>query len=138
MLPRTISITELVWSLVTIAGFGIALVALLDAHGDLQALRMAGKNGARRIVAIGNIRREVFRVALQAIFSGIGIYLMTQPPANAAKPITRGAIVLTVGMVAAALSIVASSSLDRRERIRLIAYIDKHYTDKEQTDNGKR
>lgn len=129
MVPASVSPTEAVWSAGALLGLLVNLWALRDAYGDLTALREAGRNGARELVARGNIRSEWFRVFVQVCFGLIGLYAMTQLPANPANPVTRVGVALTAALLLAELSVVLSALLDRHERIRLLAYIERQYED---------
>lgn len=123
-LPPTIAPTEASWSTMALVGLAVTLWGLWDAYGDRRALRDSGKNGARRVVALGNIRREWARTYVLLCFLALGVYQMARPPVLAAQPVTRGGIALTLALVLAALVIVVESVLDRRERVNLRVYID--------------
>lgn len=123
-LPPTVAPTEAVWSVTALAGLLVTVWGLWDAYGDRRALRLSGRNGARRLVATGNIRREWSRTYVLLCFLALGVYQMQRAPVLANQPVTPGGIALTIALVLAALSIVVGSVLDRRERVKLLAYFD--------------
>lgn len=124
----TASPIEIVWTSVALVGVLINCTAAVDAWRDLRALHALGLNGAREIVARGNIRRELLRIFKQGCFLFVGAYFMWLPPATpatATRP-NAGGIVLVVGLLLASISMDLGALIDRRERIRLIEYINRH------------
>lgn len=97
-----------------------------DCAGWRRARRgqRAWEHRARYRVAIGNIRRESLRVFKVGIFTAIGLFAMATPPANPAHPVTPAGVAVAGGLIAATVSMVWGSWLDRRERILLLAELD--------------
>jgi hypothetical protein len=105
-----------VWLLIALVGLAVTLVGLRDALGDLAYLEQAKLNGARRLIARGNVRLEAIRSAILALFAAIGVAaLFLGHDGNAAL---IGAI--TAALIVASALLVASSILDRRDRAALI------------------
>lgn len=126
-MPANASSIETIWTISALIGFAVNLWALFDALYDLHALHLAGLNGARRIVALGNVRREVFRIFAQVCFLVIGVTAMSTPPDHDHRRVSLFGVIFTVCFVAAAVSLVLSAAFDRLERLKLIAYITEHY-----------
>jgi hypothetical protein len=117
-MPPNASWPELAFSAVAAAGLLVTLWNARDAYGDRAALRASGRNGARKIVADDNIRRERDRALKLGIFLALGVCFMASAPANRDRPVTR------LGLALAAALLVKGSIQDRRARGRLIAKID--------------
>jgi hypothetical protein len=100
-MPPNASWPELAFSAVAAAGLLVTLWNARDAYGDRAALRASGRNGARKIVADDNIRRERDRALKLGIF-----------------------LALAAALIAAEVLLVKGSIQDRRARGRLIAKID--------------
>jgi hypothetical protein len=109
-----------VWSAVALVGFMLNAWALWDAYGDRAALRRRRLNGARLIVANGNVRREWFRVFKQGCFLAIGAFFALTRPAGPPQPLSAAGVVLVAGLLAAIVSMVVASAFDRAERARLL------------------
>ena len=124
-MPATISPIELVWTVAALVGVLVNVAAMLDAWRDLRALHALHLNGAREIVARGNIRRECFRIFKQSCFLVVGLYFMAQPPApsSAGQDLSVAGLVLVSGLLLASFSMDLGAAIDRHERKRLIAYI---------------
>lgn len=118
----------LLWTSGALLGVLINLWAMGDAMLDLQALRASGLNGAREIVAKGNIRREAFRIFKQGCFLAVGLYFLWLPPVpgRTGQGPSAASVVLVTGLLLASFSMDLGALIDRRERIRLIAYINRH------------
>ena len=117
---ETVTWPEALWSLIGLAGFLLNAWALWDAYGDRAALLRSKRNGARLIVASGNVRREVFRVFAQACFLLVGAFALTQPPVDPARPTTATGVLLALALIAAEVSMVVAAAFDRAERMRLL------------------
>jgi len=121
---ETVSWPEVVWTTIALAGFLINAWALWDALGDRAALKAAGKNGARGIVARANVRREWFRVFKQACFLVVGAVALTRPAADPDRPTTVAGVLVGTVLIAAIVSMVVAAVLDRTERARLLAHLE--------------
>jgi hypothetical protein len=78
----------------------------IEALRDFQAL--GGKANGRRVIAIGNLRREIVRGLIQLDFIVIGLLVLLE---------IRG--VAAPGLILGAAGLVLNSYLDRRDRIYL-------------------
>jgi hypothetical protein len=123
-MPANASWTEVAFSAVALAGLLVTLWNARDAYGDRAALRASGRNGARKIVADDNIRRERDRALKLGIFLALGVCFMASAPANRDRPVTRLGLALAAALIAAEVLLVKGSIQDRRARGRLIAKID--------------
>lgn len=126
-MPPTATWTEVAFSAVALGGLVVTLWNTRDAYGDRAALRALGRNGARKIVADDNIRREWDRVLKLGIFLALGGCFMATAPADPGRPITRLGSILAAALIAAELLLVKGSVQDRRARVRLIAKLDREY-----------
>lgn len=105
-----------VWTLTATFGALIAVWNTLDAWADLRALGPIS-NG-RRIIAVGWVRRESFRVFIQATWALIG-FLSLPTASGEASP-------LVLLLVATNVAVAANTALDARDRIRLRLVIGPH------------
>ena len=116
-LVGSFSVLELVWSVIALGGIVIAALNAWEALADYRAL--GGRQNGRRVVAIGNIRREIIRIGADVAFLGVGLYAGTVP----ANPhATMLGVVLTSCLVVGSLGFNLNSWLDRRDRIYLMRY----------------
>lgn len=114
---NTISPLELLWTLAALAGLGVGLWMLRDAQGDRRALRQAGLNGARLLVARGAIRWERIRAGKMLLFVALGIAALTRPNA----PTTPQTLIYSLLALYVPLSNLYGSVQDRRERAQILA-----------------
>jgi 4-hydroxybenzoate polyprenyltransferase len=111
------STVELAWTLIALLGMAVAFVNGREAIVDYQALE--GKRNGRRVVAIGNIRRETIRIFADLVFLAVGIYAGLTP-ANPAATFTG--LLVTLALVIGSLGFNLNSWLDRADRIYLMRY----------------
>lgn len=124
-MPPNASWPEVAFAVVALAGLLVTLWNARDAYLDRAALRASGRNGARKIVANDNIRRERDRVQKLGIFLALGGIFMLNAPANPDRPITPLGITFSVALIAVELLLAKGSILDRLARKRLIDSIDR-------------
>lgn len=122
---RTVSTTEGVFLLALILGMGVSVTLLADALGDWRFQRRAKRNGARLTVAWGNVRREAERTAIYAVLLALGVFLGARAPVDPARPVTAGGVALAASILFVVFTMVGGSVLDRIERRKLIAYVDR-------------
>lgn len=99
----------LVWTLAATFGTLIAVWNTLDAWADLRAI--GSLSNGRRIIAVGWVRREAFRVFIQGTWALIG-FLALPTASDAIDP-------LVLLLVATNLAVAANTALDARDRIVL-------------------
>ncbi len=121
MLTNTLSWPELVWLLLGVSALIVNGWALIDARADRAWLVRLQINGARRIVADGNVRNNVFRLVKAALMIAAGSYAATIPPANPAQPIALSSLILSLLLLSWAGMDVAQAIADRIERRQLMA-----------------
>jgi high-affinity Fe2+/Pb2+ permease len=114
-LVGTVSAIELAWLASAIIGLYLSHLNGWEAILDYRAL--GGKRNGRHRIAIGTIRREVVRGAVNAIFLGIGI-VAALAPAN--PNATALGVAVSLGLLMASLAYNANSYLDRTDRIYLM------------------
>lgn len=86
----------------------------------------ASRRDVLRVVAAGNLRREVLRLAQGLAIAGIGIYVATQPTAVPGPAVTTvTGLVLTGALIAIALLVAGGSISDWHARGEVRGYI-KH------------
>jgi hypothetical protein len=61
-LTHTVTVPELLWTLLGLLGLFVASMNLRDALHDVEALELTHVNGALRMVARGNATEETLRV----------------------------------------------------------------------------
>lgn len=115
----TASPLEVLWTLAALAGLGVGLWMLRDAQGDRRALRQAGLNGARLLVARGAIRWERIRAGKMALFALVGLLALTRP--NAPQTLTPQTLLYSALALYVPLANLYGSVQDRRERAQILA-----------------
>jgi hypothetical protein len=105
---------EAFWLALNLLTLVLTLMALGEARRDLKAalLLQGDRQQARTVVARGNVRREVFRVVIQAALLSLvipGLFVDRQTPLNA----------FVVTLITVPVLLLGSTLLDRRDRGRL-------------------
>lgn len=125
MTTESASVPEIVWTLVTLIGFGVTLWGLWDAVGDLDYVRQHGLNGTRKLVAWSNVRAEAVGAAVLGLFASVGVVALFTPPrpdsGAAGLPAFYPLYVAAAASLAAVL-LVLQSLLNRRDRTLVIAF----------------
>lgn len=104
------------WTIVSLVGLALAAYAAVDARGDLEALRLLGKNGQKKILAQLAFRSEIVRMMVQGLFLTAGIYTFFQPmPRTEHNPV---AIIFLLAIVLAASNSV-QAILSRRAALTM-------------------
>jgi len=99
MLPDTISVTELVWTLASIPGFWYAIRLLRRALGDVSVLRRNQINGIREYSAIITVYTYFLFTFVEFGFIVSGLAAMAAKPANPNAPVTTVSIIITVAFL---------------------------------------
>lgn len=123
-LTDTISLPEVIWTVVTFIGVVFNTYLLKWAVEDVKALRRAGINSLREYAAISNMISEALRFFIQVVFFLVGVISMSIPPANRASVPTFQWVV-TVAFVCVAVLLALASYLDKQRREHLIEMIRK-------------
>lgn len=111
------SLVEVLWTLVALIGVYYSTRNVYDGFADLKSLGEL-KNG-RRIVAVGNIRRDVFRLTIQAIYLAIGLVAGFTPASRAPANLAL-AIVVGVVFIFTSVLLTLSAFYDHQDRIKLL------------------
>jgi hypothetical protein len=92
------NIFVLAWTIVVFVGIWLTGHGIAEARKDLAALKAAGVNGAKNIVAHGFLRREFLRLLIQGVFAIAGILAIAPSaiPVHTATRILRVLFVLVV------------------------------------------
>lgn len=118
----TASVIEILW----VIGSGIVLLIAARAYRDsfvdlLYVNRAYPTDLPRRIVALGNLRRDSARLIYIFLFFVFGVYSLFQPPVQTTDWM-HGALVILV--VINAIVACIGSILDRRDRGRLFRIVN--------------
>jgi len=110
--------TEVIWTLISLAGVVVSAWGFYLARGDIWALRLMGLNSSRLVVAKMGTRSAFTRVMVQAFFMASGILAMTRPaPLQAEFDPWR--LVTIIFLFAAQIGTIISQIADIRDRTRL-------------------
>lgn len=126
----TASYTEIIWTCVALIGLIVQIWATIDAVADLHYLQALGLNGAREIVAFGSARDEMLRTVIQCMFFMIGVIAMLTAPSNPDRSVTTLGAIIAGSLCLAAVLLVVTALLDRRDRQRVIELLAR------KDDNG--
>lgn len=123
---------EAVTLAVGIVGAWLSIWGLFSACADLNYLTAKNLNGARRIVAISNISRQSFRMAIQVAIVGAGSYAVIRLDFSHGE---HALVLLSFILMIGALTLV-SEVLDRIRRVQLEHLYDR--TVAEEARRGRR
>jgi hypothetical protein len=132
-LTETISWSELAWTLVSLAGFLVALWELHEAMVDVVVLRVLGRDGVPALVARGHVRTEILRLMKLALFSFVGALLMTQPPLTFQAD-SLVFMIVAFSLLSVAVLLTGGALWDRLDRIRLLHTPDHSGRSRTQAD----
>lgn len=121
------TLPELLWTLVAIAGLVVSARSLDEAMLTRWELDVARANGARRIIARGNVRSEAMRLAIQAIYGLLGLLALVTPPANPQTPVSGYSLLVSGGLILSSLLLNVKTVLAGRDRRRLIALLTERF-----------
>jgi hypothetical protein len=112
----SVAVTEVIWTLLGVFALTVSAPNMVEAYKDLVALNFTSANGVLRVVALGNLREELLRVAKATVITGIGVAAMFTPPANPQQPISGLSLIVTAGLFVLVALVVAGSVSARRTR----------------------
>lgn len=116
-LSPTVTLVELLWSIVWAITLGFNLWGLESALADLRAQRLSGKVNGRLTIAKQRVRHGGVRVHVSASFLIVGLISLSQPVVTI-DPII-GAVNLAI-FLSAAVVLAGDSILDRLDERRLL------------------
>lgn len=123
-----VSIEILIWLGAAAFGWVVSLVQIIQARLDLQDVQTYSINGAKHVIAKGNLRREVFRHFQQILFLVVGIAVVVTPlpaPLKHPPPETALSHVLASCLILAAASVGVNTFLDASDRRRALEEVAK-------------
>lgn len=115
---HTMSPIEVVWTLVALAGSYYSAYNLHDARIDWRIVQERRINGARRIVARSNMRREWVRLWCLLACLVIGVVALLSPPSEPSQQPLRAALA-AVALIALEVLLTYNTWEDRRARLVL-------------------
>ena len=105
------TLIEIVWTALAVAGFSFAALNARESLEDYQAL--GGKQNGRRTIALNTIRRESVRMLIALDFIAIGVMALFD--------VAPGGVI-ALGLLLASAGHTVNSYLDRRERLYLLEF----------------
>ncbi len=123
MLPANTTIAEALWTGIAAASFLVNGALLWIALGDLLDLHRRKCNGAKRIAAWTAVGVKGVLTLVQCIFLGLGLFLARRPPTNPGRPVSELAIVVSSGLIAAALLLAGLGVFMHVRRMQLLDYL---------------
>lgn len=105
MITHTISIIELLWSVIAIIGTVFAFYVVQIVFGNYIALQRDPTyipDGPRAFYARGRIRTELVKLFVMLSFVAIGVVAMTQPPAHDST-LTPSTITIATALIMSSL-----------------------------------
>ena len=121
-LTETISIVELVWTVLAAFGFTLHMALVVDALKDKAALKALRPDGPRNLIANINLWDDASRAVLQVAFLSIGLYAMFIPPNPAS---TQSALPGVIIILMEIMLIVVSIS-DLRAKATLLGMMARY------------
>lgn len=75
----TLTILEAIMATTNLVGLILASVTAAESHMDFEAVRIIGRNGARRMKAAGNRRDEIIKLFVHGLLLLVGVLVMASP-----------------------------------------------------------
>lgn len=113
---ETISLIELAWTAPATVGLLFTSWMLIDIWRDRRAVVRGGWNGLARLQADRWLRSEAIVALIHLIFTGVGVFAMTQPAARSSSTVPLIGLMLTAMFVAVPTLLVVRSVGDRLVR----------------------
>ena len=123
-LTSTVSVVELMWTILAGLGFMVHMALVIDAIKDKAALKGLPPEGPRNLVANINLWDDASRAVLQVAFLIIGLYAMFTPP-NAAANSSASALPGIIILLMEVMLIVVSVS-DLRAKVALLGMVTRY------------
>lgn len=108
---------ELIWTLQSFIGMGIAMLVLREVWADWSARRRLGKNGPLKLLIWSHARAAAAYLGLHFVFALAGISAMLEP--NSAEPLTSGQTLRIALVMAGQVVMILFGLSDLRDRYRL-------------------
>ena len=119
-LLRYASVTEILQLLTAVLGVGLAMYAVWENVTSAVNLSDTPPEGLQRLVALGNVRRELARTVAQGLLMIIGIVSVLLPPPDAGvlvagvAPEVTQAVIVRIGLVMVTATLALDSYMERR------------------------
>lgn len=114
----------IVWTVVAAVGALVGLLNMYEAYQDKLAVARAGRNGARRLLAISSVWADGLRVLTLVIFALIGVSAFV--PSWFTSSIARTILVNAFVIAAGAITANAILAFVVRRRLRALLQQDQH------------
>lgn len=75
----TLTVLEAMMATTNLVGLILASVCAAESHMDYEAVRIIGRNGARRMKAAGNRRDEIIKLTIHGLLLLSGVLVMASP-----------------------------------------------------------
>lgn len=140
MLTGTITIPELVFSLVAVIGIGVTLWNLQDAlynvhyHSAMEFLRPEEWDQPDAISATITLRNAASAVLIQSLLAAAGIFAMVRAPDNPDQAVSVTSLIATIAIVLVEVLIVLVAIWDRYDRQRMHNVVVGRILEKGNTD----
>ena len=101
----TLTALEAIMATTNLVGLILASVTAAESHMDYEAVRIIGRNGARRMKAAGNRRDEIIKLFVHGLLLLVGVLVMASPAERIAREaytveaIEFAAIVVSGGLI---------------------------------------
>ena len=120
-LLRYASVTETLQLLTAILGVGLAMHAVWQNVTSAVNLSDTPPEGLQRLVALGNVRRELARAVAQGLLMIIGVVSVLLPPPDASvlgvsvvAPEVMQSVIVRIGLVMVTVTLALDSYMERR------------------------
>jgi hypothetical protein len=101
----TLTLLEGLMATTNLFGLILASVTAAESHMDYEAVRIIGRNGARRMKAAGNRRDEIIKLFVHGLLLLVGVLVMASPAERVGREsytveaIEFAAIVVSAGLI---------------------------------------
>jgi hypothetical protein len=101
----TLTLLEGLMATTNLVGLILASVTAAESHMDFEAVRIIGRNGARRMKAAGNRRDEIIKLFVHGLLLLVGVLVMASPAeripreAYTVEAIEVAAIAVSIGLI---------------------------------------
>ncbi len=101
----SLTLLEGVMATTNLFGLILASITAAESHMDFEAVRIIGRNGARRMKAAGNRRDEAIKLFVHGLLLLVGVLVMASPAERAGREsytveaVEFAAIVVSAGLI---------------------------------------
>lgn len=105
----SLTITELMWSIVGFIGISVSTWNLISVWGDYRFLRKHSLNGQLRSIALANVEQEIFAIIAQGAVLTIGIVAAKEPSVDPGRPASFFATIFIAALFTISVCIMVKS-----------------------------